>query len=288
MDNKNVKLYGMGSDTKLLHYLRSKHNDRFSKIDAFCDLIDRMTEQGNSRKADTKDDSLPLCYGEFTGSISELANDWHWHRATVRTFLDGLESQGFLTKRLDGRNYIFRLRTSSGVLVPVANGDALRTIAYFLLHHWDEFNLTADDPAKYFEDYEALALDSYTGTDYASDVAELKTRTLIEAFCHLEFAATKPDQLTDDVVRLVRQTFTASNPWSWSKWMYALQRLDLALLTTSNTPSRVFSPDGNQAVELPTDFNKQDVALLEQLYNLLNPSFGDGMDVTPDHSTVEQ
>ena len=167
MDNKNVKLYGMGSDTKLLHYLRSKHNDRFSKIDAFCDLIDRMTEQSNTRKADTKDEPMPLCYGEFTGSISELANDWHWHRATVRTFLDGLESQGFLTKRLDGRNYIFKLRTSTGVMVPVANGDALRTVAYFLLHHWDEFNLTADELAKYFESYEALVLDSYTGKDFA-------------------------------------------------------------------------------------------------------------------------
>lgn len=287
MDNKNVKLYGMGSDTKLLHYLRSKHNDRFSKIDAFCDLIDRMTEQGNCRKADTKEGSMPLCYGEFTGSISELANDWHWHRATVRTFLDGLESQGFLTKRLDGRNYIFRLRTSSGVLVPVANGDALRTVAYFLLHHWDEFNLTADDLAKYFENYEALALDSYTGTDYASDVAELKTQTLIEAFCHLEFAATKPDQLTYDVVQLVRQTFTASSPWSWSKWMCALQMLDLALLAKSDASTKVLAPDGSQAMGLTSDLSKHDVALLEQLHKLLNPAAEGCQDSNSDHSTDE-
>ena len=277
MDNKNDKLYGMGSDTRLLHYLRSKNGDRFTKIDAFCDLIDRMTEQSKGRKGINETTPSPLQYGQFTGSISELAKDWHWHRATVRTFLDGLESQGFLTRQLDGRNYIFRLRTSTGVTVPVDNSETLLAIGYFLLHHWDEFNLSADVLAKYFEEYETLSVDSYQGNDLARELAEMKTRVITEAFCHLDvllsdsekFAALKTERITDGIVQLVGETFNSPKPWSWLKWMQALQWLDLALLDKSDNASKVSLLQGN---DLPADFTKQDMATLKQLHQLLYPS----------------
>lgn len=277
MDNKNDKLYGMGSDTRLLHYLRSKNGDRFTKIDAFCDLIDRMTEQSKGRKGISETNPSPLQYGQFAGSISELAKDWQWHRATVRTFLDGLESQGFLTRQLDGRNYIFRLRTSTGVTVPVDNSETLLAIGYFLLHHWDEFNLSADVLAKYFEEYETLSVDSYEGNDLARELAELKTRVITEAFCHLDvllsdsekFAALKTERITDGIVQLVRETFNSPKPWSWLKWMQALQWLDLALLDKSDNASKVSLLQGN---DLPAYFTKQDMATLKQLHQLLYPS----------------
>ena len=269
MDNKNDKLYGMGSDTRLLHYLRSKNGDRFTKIDAFCDLIDRMTEQSKGRKGINETSPSPLQYGQFTSSISELAKDWHWHRATVRTFLDGLESQGFLTRQLDGRNYIFRLRTSMGVTVPVDNSETLLAIGYFLLHHWDEYNLAADVLAKYFEEYETLSVDSYQGNDLARELAEMKTRVITEAFCHLEFAALKTERITDGIVQLVGETFNSPKPWSWLKWMQALQWLDLALLDKSDNASKVSLLQGN---DLPADFTKQDMATLKQLHQLLYPS----------------
>lgn len=269
MDNKNDKLYGMGSDTRLLHYLRSKNGDRFTKIDAFCDLIDRMTEQSKGRKGINETTPSPLQYGQFTGSISELAKDWHWHRATVRTFLDGLESQGFLTRQLDGRNYIFRLRTSTGINVPVDNSETLLAIGYFLLHHWDEFNLSADVLAKYFEEYETLYVNSYEGNDLARELAKLKTRVITEAFCHLEFTDLKMEHLTDGIVQLVGENFNSPNPWSWVKWMRALQWLDLALLDKADTASKVSLLQGSN---LPADFTKQDIATLKQLHQLLYPS----------------
>ena len=96
MDNKNVTLYGMENDMALLQFLRSKNTERFTKLDAFCYLIGKMSEQTKAHKGDSSSDVLPLCHGGFTGSISELANDWHWHRATVRSFLYVLESLGVI------------------------------------------------------------------------------------------------------------------------------------------------------------------------------------------------
>ncbi len=45
MDNNTETLYGMENDMVLLQFLRSKNSDRFTKLDAFCDLIGRMSEQ---------------------------------------------------------------------------------------------------------------------------------------------------------------------------------------------------------------------------------------------------
>ena len=288
MDNKNDKLYGMGSDTRLLHYLRSKNGDRFTKIDAFCDLIDRMTEQSKGRKGINETTPSPLQYGQFTGSISELAKDWHWHRATVRTFLDGLESQGFLTRQLDGRSYIFRLRTSTGVTVPVDNSETLLTIGYFLLRHWDEFNLSADVLAKYFEEYETLYVDSYEGNDLDRELAELKTRVITEAFGHLEFTTLKMEHLTDGIVQLVGETFNSTAPWSWVKWLRALQLLDLALMDRCGTTSEKTTFGKDAAVGLTTDFTNQELVKLRRLVQLLQSSDAVGKDDTPNHNTDEE
>ena len=119
MDNKNVTLYGMENDMALLQFLRSKNTERFTKLDAFCYLIGKMSGQGKAHKGDSSKDISPLCHGEFTGSISELANDWHWHRATVRSFLDGLESLGVIKRELQGRDYTFILRTHTSLSIPI-------------------------------------------------------------------------------------------------------------------------------------------------------------------------
>ena len=48
MDNKNVTLYGMENDMALLQFLRSKNTERFTKLDAFCYLIGKMSGQGKA------------------------------------------------------------------------------------------------------------------------------------------------------------------------------------------------------------------------------------------------
>ena len=143
----------MENDMALLQFLRSKTSDRFTKLDAFCDLIGRMSEQAKAHKGSSSEGVSPLCHGYFTGSISELAQDWHWHRATVRSFLDGLESLGIITRKLDGRDYTFSLRTHASLSIPIITYDTVLEIAYLLLQHWDEYNLDPEFLAAYFQAY---------------------------------------------------------------------------------------------------------------------------------------
>lgn len=156
MDNKNVTLYGMENDMALLQFLRSKNTERFTKLDAFCYLIGKMSGQDKAHKGDSSKDISPLCHGEFTGSISELANDWHWHRATVRSFLDGLENLGVIKRKLQGRDYTFTLRTHASLTVPIITYDTVLEVAYLLLQHWDEYNLSPKFLAAYFEAYDGM------------------------------------------------------------------------------------------------------------------------------------
>lgn len=265
MDNKNEQLFELETDTRLLQFLRSKNSDRFTKLDAFCDLIGRMNEQSKNCSRVGICGCSPLSYGEFTGSISELANDWHWHRATVRSFLDGLESMGLLKRKLDGRNYIFQLRRNSGLFVPVANPDAVRDLGYLLLQHWDEYSMPADVLAKYFEEYQAILVECYKGTDLADDLAEDMAETILSAFCHLEFSVFNDLSWDDAIVQKVAATFRGSEAWSWTKWMRYLQYLDLTLLGADFPEKESLEmSDCNGGVQ--PDFPDSDMALLRELF----------------------
>lgn len=47
--------------------------------------------------------------GQFAVTITDLAGCWHWHRATVRSFLNGLEDLGQIRKSSLTRSYIITM-----------------------------------------------------------------------------------------------------------------------------------------------------------------------------------
>lgn len=266
MDNKNVTLYGMENDMALLQFLRSKNTERFTKLDAFCYLIGKMSGQDKAHKGDSSKDISPLCHGEFTGSISELANDWHWHRATVRSFLDGLESLGVIKRELHGRDYTFKLRTHTSVSVPIINYEIVIEMAYLLLEHWDEYNLSPEFIAAYFEAY-------YTSImkDRGSDISDTEQREkmaeiILEAFANPDFSAVNNCQYDESLVQMVASTFMCTGQWSWTKWIRALMYMDFALMGDDFPDIDKLDPESQKEDAFVCDFSKQDMRLLRELF----------------------
>jgi hypothetical protein len=79
----------LAEDMALLDFLKEKDGERLTRIEAYLDLM---------RRASTQYVPKDLCKQEFTLhqnqcviTLSGLAEIWHWHRATVRTFLEQLE-----------------------------------------------------------------------------------------------------------------------------------------------------------------------------------------------------
>ena len=81
-------------DRSLLEYLKPKAEERYSRIEAYCDLLARASNSPYTAKcAGQQIDLLP---GQCVLTISDLARKWQWQRATVRQFLDGLVALGLL------------------------------------------------------------------------------------------------------------------------------------------------------------------------------------------------
>lgn len=75
--------------------LQERHNERYSKHEAFCYLLDKACEH-YMPKAVSKDVADELKDFQFVTTKTQLAEDWHWHRATVRQFLEKLTEHGLI------------------------------------------------------------------------------------------------------------------------------------------------------------------------------------------------
>ena len=96
--------YRIIADKELLEFLRSEEEDRFSKMDALCDLLDKAA--GENRESLTYfGTAVTLRKGQFVTTVSNLARQWKWHRTTTRSFLDALE--GFGMARIDAHKKFF-------------------------------------------------------------------------------------------------------------------------------------------------------------------------------------
>ncbi len=75
--------------------LQDRHNERYSKHEAFCYLLDKACEH-YLPKAVSKEMADELKDFQFITTKPQLAEDWHWHRATVRQFLEKLTEHGLI------------------------------------------------------------------------------------------------------------------------------------------------------------------------------------------------
>lgn len=94
-----------GIDRSLLEYLKPKSEDRYSKLEAYCDLLTRATSGTYSTSVVVG--NLKILPGQFVATISELARKWQWQRATVRQFLTGLVNLGHLNMEQYSKSYVF-------------------------------------------------------------------------------------------------------------------------------------------------------------------------------------
>ena len=76
--------------TKVLaDQLHQKQDDRYSKFEAFRCLLQRQALASQEAKSDAP---VP-----FTLTVTQLAAEWKWHRHTVASFLDDLQTIDVIT-----------------------------------------------------------------------------------------------------------------------------------------------------------------------------------------------
>lgn len=100
------------ANVKMFDYLKEKVGERKTKTEAYCDLLDKSLAGFVSPFLRKQDYELRPCQCHVT--VSDLASEWHWHRATVRSFLDTLEAFGQLERT--------RLTKSVVITMPLRTG----------------------------------------------------------------------------------------------------------------------------------------------------------------------
>lgn len=100
------------ANADVFDYLKEKVGERKTRTEAYCDLLDKSLAGFVSPFLRKQDYELRPCQCHVT--ISDLATEWHWHRATVRSFLETLEAFGQL-KRI-------KLTKSIVITMPVQSG----------------------------------------------------------------------------------------------------------------------------------------------------------------------
>lgn len=112
MKHKQEKYATILADVEIFDYLKEKVGDRKTKTEAYCDLLDKSLANFVSpflRKMD-----CALQPNQCHVTVSDLAVEWHWHRATVRSFLDAMEAFGLLSRTRLSKSVIITMAIQTG------------------------------------------------------------------------------------------------------------------------------------------------------------------------------
>lgn len=82
-------------DIEFLKYLNNSHQTN-NRLEAFIYLLDNAVKEPT--EIIKRGIRVHLSIGQLEASILELSNKWKWHRKTVSSFLDELESRGYIRK----------------------------------------------------------------------------------------------------------------------------------------------------------------------------------------------
>ena len=101
----------VSASVTMFAYLQEKVGERKTKIEAYCDLLDKASAGFVSPFLKKNEQLLEACQCHVT--ITDLSESWHWHRATVRSFLEKLEEFGQLIMERLPKSYIITMPASA-------------------------------------------------------------------------------------------------------------------------------------------------------------------------------
>ena len=127
--------------------LQDRHNERYSKHEAFCYLLDKACEH-YVPKSIGKDMADQLENFQFITTKTQLAEDWHWHRATVRQFLEKLTGHGLMQcKDFETKYTAIKMLGMEDGNVPNRQNGILEPIIRFTFDSWLNGTSTTEETA---------------------------------------------------------------------------------------------------------------------------------------------
>ena len=115
------------ADREVFDYLKEKVGERKTKTEAYCDLLDKALAGFVSPFL--RNQEFELHPNQCHVTVSDLSVEWHWHRATVRSFLDALEGFGLLSRIRLSKSVIITMNVQNGSSVESCSGQQVPEFA---------------------------------------------------------------------------------------------------------------------------------------------------------------
>ena len=262
------------ADRSLLEYLKPKSEDRFSKLEAYCDLLSRASSGAFvAANGEHREELVP---GQFVASISELARKWKWQRATVRSFVEGLVALGQLSYKPFVKSYIFTVNLQQRLSLYVDSADDVLDFCCMQFARFIKGRSSAGEVADSYTRYYTMKMEVARQQEQGG--APVRHVLQHQAYMFNELAASVyhlldrednvPDELSDSVTLL----FGKDHLWNWQRVIDVLGILTMALRDN-------VKPSYMNAVT--KEYTKAEVTLLDCIYEHYAPSNGSNYFVNP-------
>lgn len=217
-------------DRSLLEYLKPKPCERYSRIEAYCDLLARAaTGPYTAKCAGQQIDLLP---GQCVLTISDLARKWQWQRATVRQFLDGLVALGLLEARPFVKSYVITICQQSSLSLAVHTGDDLLDFSHLLFARYILGRTSLEEVARSYGKYYGMTtVHKSEQTDENAATKSVCQHQILQfhlLMAMLAVLATDKQEVPANLADSLRLLFGRDRLWNWQEVM-----ADLGILASA-------------------------------------------------------
>lgn len=248
-----------GVDRSLLEFLKPKAEERYSKLEAYCDLLSKASS--GAYQAHGTEGTLQLLPGQFIATISELARQWQWQRATVRQFISGLTNLGQLSVEPYSKSFIFSVNLEQRLSLLIESPDDILDFCAMQFVRFIKGRATAEEVADSYSRYYDLKMNMAKQEGYGGIPARrvLNQQALVfdslavSILRILDIEKELPEELSDSVNLL----FGKDHVWDWHKVIDSLGILAKAI-SGSTKPSYMD--------EVATLYSKAEIVLLDCIF----------------------
>lgn len=268
-------------DRSLLEFLKPKSEKRYSKLEAYCDLLSRAS--AGTYATPEAEGALQLLPGQFVATISELSRQWKWQRATVRQFITGLANLGHISTQLYSKSFIFSVNLSQRLSLFVETPDDILDFCAMQLVRYLKGRTKANDVAESYNRYYTLKMsmaqkegNGGIPTRHVIHEQAVIFDGLVISMLHvLDAHRQMPEELSDSVSLL----FGKDHVWDWHK-VIAVLGIMAAALRKNSKPSYM--------ANATSEYSKGEVILMDCIFEHYSAGVGSTYyDNPPRRSTRE-
>ena len=268
-------------DRSLLEFLKPKSEERYSKLEAYCDLLSRAS--AGTYATPEAEGALQLLPGQFVATISELSRQWKWQRATVRQFITGLANLGHISTQPYSKSFIFSVNLSQRLSLFVETPDDILDFCAMQFVRYLKGRTKANDVAESYNRYCTLKMSmaqkegngGIPARHVLHEQAVIFDGLAISMLHVLDAHRQMSEELSDSVSLL----FGKDHVWDWHK-VIAVLGIMAAALRKNSKPSYM----ANATLE----YSKGEVILMDCIFEHYSAGVGSTYyDNPPRRSTRE-